>query len=66
MNTLDREKFFEDFNNGLHRLGRFTLIAGICSHPVLPGIHPSIPTVTSTANGAGEAPAQLKIEHLTV
>ena len=29
MNVQDREKFFEDFNNGLHRLGRITLIVGI-------------------------------------
>ena len=29
MNVQDREKFFEEFNNGLHRLGRITLIAGI-------------------------------------
>ncbi len=25
----DKEKFFSDFNNGLHRLGRFTLIAAV-------------------------------------
>ena len=24
--VTDKEKFFEDFNNGLHRIGRFTLI----------------------------------------
>ena len=24
--ATDKEKFFEDFNNGLHRIGRFTLI----------------------------------------
>jgi len=29
MNVQDKEKFFEEFNNGLHRLGKFTLIAGI-------------------------------------
>ena len=50
MNTLDREKFFEDFNNGLHRLGRFTLIAGIIvlmavpfAFGVLVGVMPDMP-----------------------
>ena len=50
MNTLDREKFFEDFNNGLHRLGRFTLIAGIIVLMAVPfafgvicGVMPDMP-----------------------
>ena len=29
MNNKNKEQFFEEFNNGLHRLGRFTLVAGI-------------------------------------
>lgn len=29
MDNKTKEQFFEEFNNGLHRLGRFTLIAGI-------------------------------------
>lgn len=29
MDNKAKEQFFEEFNNGLHRLGRFTLIAGI-------------------------------------
>ena len=29
MDNKAKEQFFVDFNNGLHRLGRFTLIAGI-------------------------------------
>ena len=29
MDAQKREQFFEDFNNGLHRLGRLTLIAGV-------------------------------------
>ena len=29
MDAQKREQFFEDFNNGLHRLGKITLIAGI-------------------------------------
>ena len=50
MNVQDREKFFEDFNNGLHRLGRFTLIAGIVilmavpfAFGVLSGVMPNMP-----------------------
>ncbi len=50
MNVQDREKFFEDFNNGLHRLGRFTLIAGIIvlmavpfAFGVLSGVMPDMP-----------------------
>ncbi len=50
MNVQDREKFFEDFNNGLHRLGRFTLIAGIIilmavpfAFGVLSGVMPNMP-----------------------
>ena len=50
MNVQDREKFFEDFNNGLHRLGRFTLIAGIIvlmavpfAFGVIVGVMPDIP-----------------------
>ena len=50
MNTLDREKFFEDFNNGLHRLGRITLIAGIIVLMAVPfmfgvivGVSPDMP-----------------------
>lgn len=50
MNVQDREKFFEDFNNGLHRLGRFTLIAGIIvlmavpfAFGVIVGIMPDMP-----------------------
>lgn len=29
MDNKNKEQFFEEFNNGLHRLGRFTLVAGI-------------------------------------
>lgn len=50
MNVQDREKFFEDFNNGLHRLGRFTLIAGIIvlmavpfAFGILSGVMPNMP-----------------------
>ena len=50
MSVLDREKFFEEFNNGLHRLGRFTLIAGIIilmavpfAFGVLSGVMPDMP-----------------------
>jgi len=50
MNVQDREKFFEDFNNGLHRLGRFTLIAGIVILMAVPfafgvfsGVMPNMP-----------------------
>ena len=50
MNVQDREKFFEDFNNGLHRLGRFTLIAGIIVLMAVPfmfgvivGVTPDMP-----------------------
>ena len=50
MNIQDREKFFEDFNNGLHRLGRFTLIAGIIVLMAVPfafgmicGVMPDMP-----------------------
>lgn len=50
MNVQDKEKFFEDFNNGLHRLGRFTLIAGIIilmavpfAFGVLSGVMPNMP-----------------------
>ena len=50
MNVQDREKFFEDFNNGLHRLGKFTLIAGIIILMAVPfafgvfvGIMPDMP-----------------------
>ena len=50
MNVQDREKFFEDFNNGLHRLGRFTLIAGIVilmavpfAFGVISGVMPNMP-----------------------
>ena len=50
MNVQDREKFFEDFNNGLHRLGRFTLIAGIIVLMAVPfafgaivGVMPDMP-----------------------
>ena len=50
MNVLDREKFFEEFNNGLHRLGRITLIAGILVLMAVPfvfgvivGIMPDMP-----------------------
>ena len=50
MKVQDREKFFEDFNNGLHRLGRFTLIAGIIilmavpfAFGVIVGVMPDMP-----------------------
>ncbi len=50
MNVQDREKFFEDFNNGLHRLGRFTLVAGIIVLMAVPfafgaivGVMPDMP-----------------------
>ena len=50
MNVQDREKFFEDFNNGLHRLGRITLIAGIIVLMAVPflfgvivGVMPDMP-----------------------
>lgn len=50
MNVQDREKFFEDFNNGLHRLGRITLIAGIIvlmavpfAFGVIVGVMPDMP-----------------------
>ena len=50
MNVQDREKFFEEFNNGLHRIGRFTLIAGIIvlmavpfAFGVIVGVMPDMP-----------------------
>ncbi|MBQ8518223.1 MAG: hypothetical protein IJ455_01290 [Agathobacter sp.] len=50
MNIQDKDKFFEEFNNGLHRLGRFTLIAGIIilmavpfAFGVIVGVMPDMP-----------------------
>ena len=50
MNVQDKEKFFENFNNGLHALGRFTLIAGIVVLMAVPflfgaiiGVAPDMP-----------------------
>ncbi len=50
MSVQDRDKFFEDFNNGLHRLGKFTLIAGIIILMAVPfafgvicGVMPDMP-----------------------
>ncbi len=50
MNIQDKDKFFEEFNNGLHRLGRFTLIAGIVILMAVPfifgmicGVSPDMP-----------------------
>lgn len=50
MDVQNREKFFEEFNNGLHRLGRFTLIAGIIilmavpfAFGVIVGVTPDMP-----------------------
>lgn len=28
---MEKEKYFKDFNNSLHRLGRFTLVLGACA-----------------------------------
>ena len=33
---MDREKFFTDFNNGLHRLGRFTMVSVILVLSLVP------------------------------
>ncbi len=33
---MDREKFFTDFNNGLHRLGRFTMVSVILILSLVP------------------------------
>ena len=50
MNSKEKEQFFVEFNNGLHRLGRFTLIAGIVLLMAVPfafgmisGVMPNIP-----------------------
>ena len=50
MNNKEKEQFFVEFNNGLHRLGRFTLIAGIVLLMTVPfafgmisGVMPNIP-----------------------
>ncbi len=50
MNSKEKEQFFEEFNNGLHRLGRFTLIAGIVllmavpfAFGIISGVMPNIP-----------------------
>lgn len=50
MDAQKREQFFEDFNNGLHRLGKFTLIAGIIvlmavpfAFGVIVGVMPDMP-----------------------
>ena len=50
MDNKNKEQFFEEFNNGLHRLGRFTLIAGIVLLMAVPfvfgmicGVMPDIP-----------------------
>lgn len=50
MDNKTKEQFFVDFNNGLHRLGRFTLIAGIVLLMAVPfvfgmisGVMPNIP-----------------------
>lgn len=50
MNSKEKEQFFVEFNNGLHRLGKFTLIAGIVLLMAVPfafgmisGVMPNIP-----------------------
>ena len=50
MNSKEKEQFFVEFNNGLHRLGRFTLIAGIIvlmavpfAFGVIVGVMPDMP-----------------------
>lgn len=50
MENKTKEQFFEEFNNGLHRLGRFTLVAGIVLLLMVPfafgfisGVMPDIP-----------------------
>ena len=50
MDNKAKEQFFVEFNNGLHRLGRFTLIAGIILLMAVPfvfgmlsGVMPNIP-----------------------
>ena len=50
MDAQKREQFFENFKNGLHRLGRFTLIAGIIVLMAVPfmfgvivGVMPDMP-----------------------
>jgi hypothetical protein len=50
MDAQKKEQFFENFNNGLHRLGRFTLIAGIIVLMAVPfvfgvivGVMPDMP-----------------------
>ena len=50
MDNKAKEQFFVEFNNGLHRLGRFTLVAGIVLLMAVPfvfgmisGVMPNIP-----------------------
>lgn len=50
MDNKAKEQFFVEFNNGLHRLGRFTLVAGIVLLMAVPfvfgmisGVMPDIP-----------------------
>ena len=50
MNARDKEKFFEEFNNGLHRLGRSLLLIGLIllfavpfAFGVISGSMPNIP-----------------------
>ena len=50
MDNKQKEQFFEEFNNGLHRLGRFTLVAGIVllmtvpfAFGIISGVMPDIP-----------------------
>lgn len=50
MDAQKKEQFFVEFNNGLHRLGRFTLIAGIIVLMAVPflfglvtGVMPNMP-----------------------
>lgn len=50
-NTLDKEKFFDEFNNGLHRIGRITLILAVILLVAVPFVFSSVNGVSPDLKG---------------
>jgi len=51
MNMTEKEKFFTDFNNGLHRLGRITLILAVLMLIAVPFVIGSVNGVSPSMTG---------------
>ena len=62
----EKEKFFEDFNNGLHRIGRITMLLGILVLMAVPFVVAGIYGASINVSGFWAGFAKVAIIYIPV